>query len=81
MKSNLNFGKSDSAKGEEPTNGAPRDPREQYYYEEEYDDEVIDLERKERADPPIRKVRAVASDDGGDDMDFNDNWVIPAKPK
>lgn len=79
MSSNLNFSKAPA-----PTSGREqRDPRDQYYYEEEYDDEVIDLEGRSNADPPIRKVRADQDDDDEeqfeDDNDFNNKWVIPSK--
>lgn len=51
MKSNLIF---NSNYGEQPpANSASGDAREQYYYEEDYDDEVIDLEGQQR-DPPVR---------------------------
>lgn len=60
MKSNLTFNKTNSsASGAKGINMDGKDPREQYYYEEEYDDEVIDLESRTKADPPIRKVRTV----------------------
>ena len=81
MKSNLTF--SQTTRHEQPSSGVQRDPREQYYYEEEYDDEVIDLESRRQADPPIRKVRAVQGEDGTeqaqDDNDYNNKWVIPSR--
>lgn len=60
MKSNLTFNQTNSsASGAKGINLGSKDPREQYYYEEEYDDEVIDIESINKADPPIRKVRTV----------------------